>query len=195
MTSTICRAKNPASCQYHGTGSASNTETLRNTMLVARDVMKVAQGAETFTAKYNLEEAETAYYGTEEGRTSLIASINTEANEQVRSYWTQLLQKADSKREFIESATAQVVKGKVALPFKRDLKVESDGNGRKSVLLAEGAYTNGTGYSFDWDQKSGLIFYGEDENEDSFKSLGKATNLTVAKRISEEWFNAQWARN
>lgn len=192
MTSTVCRAKNPSSCQYHGTGASSNTRVLRDTMNVARSVYKAAAPSEQFEAYYNLQDSEEAYYGTDEGRAALISVINTNADSPNRGHWLEVLDRADKKREFIETQMATLAdkqnSGQAAsLPFNQNMKVETHG-GRKYVALANGSYPDGSEYSYDWDQSSGQVIYAEKEDIDSMRTLGVAKNISSAKNLCENWF-------
>ena len=199
MTSTICRAKNPATCQYHGSGASSNTRKLRDTMMVARSVFNAASHSEKFEAYYNLQDAETAYYGTEEGRASLIDSINSTTDAKSRTHWLEILAKADQKREFIEtqmnSRNDQRNHAEPdSLVFNQNMKVEDFG-GRKYVLMADGAYPDGTKYRFDWDQSSGQVAYEEEGDEESMRVLGAARDLTSAKSLCSNWFSRTSAQS
>lgn len=192
MTSTVCRAKNPSSCQYHGTGSSSNTRMLRDTMNVARSVHKAASPSEAFEAYYNLQDAEEAYYGTDEGRASLITVINSNADSPNRGHWLGILDRADKKREFIETQMATLAdkhdsEQKMSLPFNSNMKVE-EYNGRKYVALANGSYSDGREYAFDWDQTSGQVIYDEKNDPDSMRTLGVAKDVGAAKNLCENWY-------
>lgn len=192
MTSTVCRAKNPSTCQYHGTGASSNTRVLRDTMNVARSVYKAASPSEQFEAYYNLQDAEEAYYGTDEGRAALISVINTNADSPNRSHWLGILDRADKKREFIETQMATLADRqnpdqRIALPFNPNMKVE-EYNGRKYVAMANGSYSNGKEYSFDWDQQTGQVIYEEKDDIDSMRTLGIAKDIGTAKALCENWY-------
>jgi hypothetical protein len=192
MTSTVCRAKNPSSCQYHGTSASSNTRVLRDTMNVARSVYKAASPSEQFEAYYNLQDAEEAYYGTDEGRASLIATINSNVDSPNRNHWLGILERADKKREFIETQMATLAdkqnpEHKISLPFNHNMKVEEYG-GRKYVALANGSYSDGREYSFDWDQTSGQVVYEEKDDLDSMRTLGVAKDIGTAKNVCENWY-------
>lgn len=192
MTSTVCRAKNPSVCQYHGTGAYSNTRVLRDTMNVARSVFSAASPSEKFEAYYNLQDAEAAYYGTEEGRAALIALINNNADSPHRSHWLEILDRADKKREFIETQIATLAdkrssEKRVVLPFNQNMKVE-ELNGRKYVVMATGSYSDGKEYSFDWDQQTGQIIYEEKDDIDSMRVIGIAKDIGAAKAVCENWY-------
>ena len=192
MTSTVCRAKNPSSCQYHGTGAASNTRMLRDTMNVARSVYKAAAPSEQFEAYYNLQDSEEAYYGTDEGRAALISVINSNADSPDRGHWLGVLDRADKKREFIETQMATLVgkqnpERKISLPFNQNMRVEAHG-GRKYVALANGSYPDGSEYSYDWDQTSGQVIYEEKDDLDSMRTLGVAKDIGSAKNLCENWY-------
>ena len=192
MNSTVCRAKNPNTCQYHGTGSSSNTRLLRDTMMVARSVYQAASESEKFAAYYNLQDAEEAYYGTDEGRSSLIAHINRESDPTKKQHWLEVLDRADKRREFVENqlaslTTKEPVTYKPKLLFNANMRVETS-NGRKYVILADGTYPDGRNYMFDWDQTSGRILYEESGDPDSGRLLGIATDVGTARNICENWY-------
>jgi hypothetical protein len=192
MTSTVCRAKNPSTCQYHGTGASSNTRMLRDTMNVARSVFKAAAPSEQFEAYYNLQDAEEAYYGTDEGRASLITVINDNTDSPNRTHWLEVLDRADKKREFIETQMATLADKqhpdqKNSLPFNPNMRVE-EYNGRKYVALANGSYSDGREYSFDWDQSSGQVLYEEKDDIDSMRTLGIAKDIGSAKNLCSNWY-------
>lgn len=192
MTSTVCRAKNTSTCQYHGTGASSTTRVLRDTMNVARSVYKAAAESEKFAAYYNLQDAEEAYYGTEEGRAALISIINTNADSPNRSHWLEILDRADKKREFIETQMATLAdkhnpEQRFILPFNQNMKVEEH-NGLKYVAMANGSYSDGREYYFDWDQQTGQIIYEEKDDVDSMRILGVAKDIGAAKAVCENWY-------
>lgn len=192
MTSTVCRAKNPSICQYHGTGASSNTRVLRDTMNVARSVYKAASESERFEAYYNLQDAEAAYYGTDEGRAALISVINTNTDSPNRGHWLDILDRADKKREFIETQMATLAdkqnpEQRIILPFNQNMKVE-EYNGRKYVSMANGSYSDGRQYSFDWDQSTGQVIYEEKDDIDSMRTLGVAKDIGAAKALCENWY-------
>lgn len=197
MSSTPCRAKNPSTCQYHGASASSTTRVLRDTMLVARSVYKAAADGEKFEAYYNLQESEEAYYGTEEGRASLIEYINTSDNSSNKENWLQILDRADKRREFVETNVAtrsdHPSTQKEPLVFNQNMRVENL-NGRKYVTLADGAYSDGIEYAFDWDQTSGQILYEEVGDTDSMRILGFAQDVGAAKNVCENWYNRNQAR-
>lgn len=191
MNSTVCRAKNPASCQYHGTGASSTTRILRDTMLVARSVFKIASESEKLEAYYNLQDAEEAYYGTDEGRNSLTDYINTVQDSSSKKHWLEVLERADKKREFIETQIATLAdkqnsETKDSLTFVQNMRVE-EYNGRKYVVLAKGSHPDGREYIFDWDQSSGKVLYEELNEIDSARILGLAKEIGSAKNLCQNW--------
>jgi len=195
MTSTVCQAKNPDECRYHGTRSVYHTNRLKNTMTLARDVYKAAgTQSEKMEAYFNLQNSEVEYYGTEEGRTSLIHHINTTDNPQHKSHWLEILTKADAKREFFESqdnswAPPSPLKKK-SLMF-GNLAAKTDTSGHQVTSLSTGKYDNGVEYHFEWDQTRGMVFYAETNDIESLRGLGKATTLEQAKKVSETWYQSQ----
>lgn len=165
-------------------------------MAVARSVYKAASEAEKLEAYYNLQDAETAYYGTDEGRASLIQHINDNADSSNRKHWMEILDRADSRREFVETQIASLSKAtpqEAVLPFNPNMRVEAS-KGRKYVVVANGAYSDGIEYGFDWDQNSGRILYEEKNNPDSMRILGSATDIGSAKSVCQNWFSKQAAR-
>lgn len=161
-------------------------------MNVARSVYKAASDAEKFEAYYNLQDAEVAYYGTDEGRSSLIACINENVDSPNRDHWLSILERADQKREFVEGQLAsftdkQGATTKPILRFNQNMRVE-EYNGRKYVALATGSYPDGTGYNFDWDQTSGAVTYEEKDDIDSMRMLGIAKDIGAAKNLCQHWY-------
>lgn len=161
-------------------------------MNVARSVFNAASEAEKFEAYYNLQDAEEAYYGTDEGRASLISVINTNADSPNRGHWLEVLDRADKKREFIETQMAtradkQTPDRKASLPFNQNMRVEEHG-GRKYVAIADGSYSDGREYSFDWDQSSGQVLYEEKDDIDSMRVLGVAKDIGAAKNLCSNWY-------
>jgi hypothetical protein len=195
MTSTVCKAKNPDECRYHGTRSTYHTTRLKNTMVLARDVYKAAETqSEKMEAFFNLQNSEVEYYGTEEGRTSLIHHINTTDNAQHRSHWLQILDKADAKREFFESQDntwAPPLPPRIKPLLFGNLVTHADANGHQVTPLSTGKYDNGVEYHFEWDETRGMVFYEETDDVESMRGLGKATTLEQAKKVSETWYQSQ----
>jgi hypothetical protein len=161
--------------------------------MVARSVYKAASDSEKFEAYYNLQDAEEAYYGTNEGRASLIAHINSTEDSTTREHWIQVLDRADAKREFIEkqmmasAGDRETSDKKVSLPFNPNMRVEEYG-GKKFVMLANGSYSNGTEYKFDWDQTSGQVLYEEKDDIDSMRIIGVAKDIGSAKNLCTYWY-------
>lgn len=162
-------------------------------MAIARSVYKAASETEKMEAYYNLQDAETAYYGTDEGRASLIQHINDNSDSPNRKHWLEILDRADSRREFVETQIASLSKHttqEAVLPFNPNMRVEAS-KGRKYVVVANGAYSDGIEYAFDWDQNSGRILYEEKNNPDSMRVLGTATDIGAAKNLCQSWFGKQ----
>jgi hypothetical protein len=163
-------------------------------MNVARSVYEAASESEKFEAYYNLQDAEAAYYGTDEGRASLISVINTNADSPNRGHWLEILDRADKKREFIETQMATLAdklhpEKRIFLHFNQNMKVE-EYNGRKYVAMANGSYSDGREYSFDWDQSTGKVIYEEKDDIDSMRILGVAKNINTAKALCESWYQS-----
>jgi hypothetical protein len=166
-------------------------------MNVARSVFKAASDSEKFEAYYNLQDAEAAYYGTDEGRASLIESINANSDSPNRGHWLEILDRADKKREFIETQMATIAdkqnSAKISLLFNQNMRVE-EYNGRKYVAMADGAYSDGREYSFSWDQTTGQVLYEEKDDLDSMRILGVAKNIGSAKELCDNWYQKTESR-
>lgn len=179
-----CRSKNPANCPYHGSSADSHTRRLRDTMIVARSVFSAASEDEKLVAYLNLSEAEEAYYGTEEGRRSLMEHIEkTPQSSPDRMHWEEMLAKADMRREFIESGVAASPTA-TTINFHSKLSF-SDKDGTKVVTLGTGSVA-GEEYVFDWEQTEGFVSCQKNDTSVA-EILGKAKNISSAKNLCEEW--------
>lgn len=194
MTSTVCRAKNPSTCHYHGERSAYHTRVLKNKLSVAREVYQASSNdSERMEAYYHLQEAEALYYGTEEGRTSLINHINSTDNSGKRSHWLEVLSKADLRREFLESqgGWAEPARSIPQLPSTGSREYTTD-SGHQMVVLYAGPHNSAPlQCKYEWDKTTGKIFYEEGDDLESFRILGKATTPEVARKIAQDWYATQ----
>lgn len=198
--STICKAQDPRTCRYHGSGSSAYITKIRNKMELARQVHSAASTqSERLDAQYNVAQAELEYYGTEEGRSSLISHINTTENLEYRQYWQKLITEADEKREFWEQTEAwakPAPRPQHKLTFNDPASsTYITGNSHTMVRLSSGKYKSQEEYSFEWDATNGQVLYEESDNIESFRILGTATDLKQAQSLANRWFHAQWSRH
>lgn len=194
MSSTVCRAKNPSTCHYHGDRSAYHTRVLKNTLSVAREVYQASSSdSERIEAYYNLQEAEMLYYGTEEGRDSLINHINSTDSSSKRSHWLEVLSKADLRREFLESQGGWVEPSKPTpqLPS-TGYREYTSSTGHQMVVLYAGPHDSAPlECKYEWDRTTGKIFYEEGQDLESFRILGRADNPETAQKIAQDWYATQ----
>ena len=188
-----CQAKVPSECYYHGVHSVFYTKMLRNKMLVARSVNAAAKtDNEKLEAYMHLQDAEELYYGTEEGRTALMDNIRMVKDGDLKSHWEDVLTRADTRREFIETGVQQFQQHPVpANPWapkpkpvqvRKPLTTVSSTTMRRTEKLPSGETV-----VYEWDKNSHAVHVEIVDDVDSMRRIGSASSQDKAETLISEW--------
>lgn len=161
---------------------------------MARTVYAAASTqSEKLEAYMLLQDAEELYYATTEGRDALVTNIQTVKEGDLKSHWVNVLDRADSRRQFVESGVEGLRNqfpapdspwaepNKVTKPALKTLVDAGDVMRRSETL------PSGEKITYEWDKNRKTVWVEVEDNVEDSRAIGSASTVTEAETLIARW--------